>query len=57
MHRGRLRGFETARPHLEAYLESIKGYQKNRLPRLDPALKEKVTRAWRRTFEEWGYAT
>jgi hypothetical protein len=48
-------GFERARPHLQAYLETVATYRKNDFPALAPTRREKVARAWRRTFEEWGY--
>jgi len=51
-----LDGFARARPRLEAYLATLAGYKKNRFPPLDAARRERVTQAWRRTFEEWGYS-
>ena len=50
-----LPGFEALRPCLQAYLDTLQGYRKNRFPELAPDLKEKVARAWRCAFEEWGY--
>ena len=50
-----LPGFEAFPPRLQAYLDTLNGYQKNRFPELPPDVKEKVASAWRRAFEEWGY--
>ncbi|GAC1447977.1 MAG: sulfotransferase [Isosphaeraceae bacterium] len=47
--------FETFRPKLEAYVASIAGYRKNRHPPLDDQTREKVARAWSRSFEAWSY--
>lgn len=51
-----LPGFETMRPLLQRYVESLAGYQKNEYAELPPALRSQIARAWRRSFEEWGYA-
>jgi hypothetical protein len=50
-----LPGFESLRPRLEDYLGSIAGYRKNRHPELPEALRRRIVREWRRSFEEWGY--
>jgi len=50
-----LAGFEGLRPRLNAYLDTIRGYRKNRLPELAPDVKANVNREWRRAFDEWGY--
>jgi hypothetical protein len=47
--------FESLRPRLEGYLGSIAGYRKNRHPELPEALRCRIAREWRRSFEEWGY--
>jgi hypothetical protein len=47
--------FEVARPSVERYLESVSGYRKNRYPELSPELRQKIGRAWERSFETWGY--
>lgn len=39
---------------IRPYLDSLKGYQKNRLP-LDPELKEFVYERWRLVFDTFGY--
>jgi len=50
-----LTGFEAFRPRLQAYVDSLSGYRKNRLQEIPTPLREKVATAWRRTFEEWNY--
>jgi hypothetical protein len=50
-----LEGFEEFQPKLRAYLESIAGYQKNRVPDLTATQRERVASAWCRSFEEWDY--
>ncbi len=52
-----LGGFDALRPLLRAYLGSIDGYAKNTLTPLPGAVRERVAQAWRRNFEEWGYAS
>jgi hypothetical protein len=47
--------FEEFRPKLQAYVDSLRGYQKNRFPELAPEVREKVAASWRRAFEEWAY--
>jgi len=38
------------------YLESLKGFVKNRHQDLDQNIKERVYRKWERSFNEWGYS-
>jgi hypothetical protein len=52
-----LAGFDAMRPALERYVDSQAQYRKNTYPDLSPSLRHDVGRAWRRNFEEWGYAT
>ncbi len=52
-----LPGFDAMRPSLESYVDSHADYRKNTYPALSPSLRYEVARAWRRNFEEWGYAT
>jgi hypothetical protein len=47
--------FESLRPRLETYLGSIAGYRKNRHAALPEALRRRIAREWRRSFEAWGY--
>ena len=49
-----LPGFAQAEPVLRAYLDSIRGYQKNRYALNDEVI-EKVNREWGFAFEAWGY--
>jgi omega-hydroxy-beta-dihydromenaquinone-9 sulfotransferase len=51
-----LPGFEKLRPRLREYVASVSGYRRNEFPELPPALRERVTQAWQRSFEAWGYA-
>lgn len=50
-----LSGFDRFEPRLRAYNESLKDYRKNRYQELPPEVRERVARAWRRSFETWGY--
>jgi hypothetical protein len=47
--------FEEFRPKLQAYVDSLAGYQKNRFPESPPPTRAKVAQAWHRCFEAWGY--
>ena len=51
-----LADFVPVQEPLEGYLRSIGGYRKNEYPELPEALRQRVAREWRRSFEEWGYA-
>jgi hypothetical protein len=51
----RLDDFEPFRPTLDAYLASIAGYRKARHPALDDPTRQRIAKAWSRSFEEWGY--
>ncbi|MFT6503393.1 MAG: hypothetical protein ACJASQ_003528 [Crocinitomicaceae bacterium] len=50
-----LDGFQTAKPKLEAYLETLKEYKVNPARTIDPAVKEIVKKRWGFAFKEWGY--
>jgi hypothetical protein len=50
----RLYGFESFWTRAQAYLESIRGYQKNRY-RMDERDRKKVQERWRWTFDHYGY--
>jgi len=41
---------------LRRYVASLSGYRKNQYPELPAALRSQIGSAWRRSFEEWGYA-
>ncbi|QQL45396.1 sulfotransferase family protein [Sulfuriroseicoccus oceanibius] len=51
-----LDGFETAEPKMRRYLDTLKGYKKNRYTGLDEADRARVAAAWGRNLERWGYA-
>ncbi len=47
--------FDVALPHVERYLESMRGYRQN--PHwLDPQLKRRIDRAWAFYFQRYGYS-
>lgn len=52
-----LPGFATFRPALGAYVESLKGYEKNTFAPLPRDLRHRIASAWGPSFEEWGYPT
>jgi len=47
--------FETFQPALINYIESLKGYQKNKFTPPAPEVRERIATAWARSFERWGY--
>lgn len=49
-----LPGFDAARPKFEAYLASIKGFEKNKFAYSDEAA-HKVEKRLRRFLDQWGY--
>ncbi len=50
-----LPSFEEFQPDVEAYLDSLSNYKKNKHPEIDPALKSQLQTVWQQCFEEWGY--
>lgn len=50
-----LPGWEAARPPMESYLQSLRGYRKNRFD-FDPALLRRVEERWGFALREWNYA-
>ena len=50
-----LAGFAQCEPQLRAYVATLRGYERNRFPPLEPALRARVAREWRHSFEQWGY--
>jgi hypothetical protein len=50
-----LPGFESVRPRLGSYLESIGGYRTNQHAALTEPLRGRISEQWRRCFDEWGY--
>jgi len=51
-----LAGFDDLLPHLEDFVQAQSGYRKNVYAELDPEQRRRIQRAWRRSFDEWGYA-
>jgi hypothetical protein len=52
----RLGGFDEARPRVEAFWREQAGYQTNRFPPLDPAVRAEIARRWGDVIERYGYA-
>jgi hypothetical protein len=52
-----LPGFDSFRPKLQRYVNSLADYRKNEFRELEPAWRTKIARAWQRSFEEWDYPT
>jgi hypothetical protein len=50
-------GFDAMRLSLQHYVDANAAYQKNAYTDLPPSLRREISRAWQRSFEEWGYAT
>ena len=48
-------GFETVQGPLQRYTDSIAHYRKNEYSEIPPSLRRRIARAWKRSFEEWGY--
>ena len=47
--------FGSFKPNLQAYVDTLSGYQKNDFNDLDEATRAKVYRNWKRNFERWNY--
>jgi hypothetical protein len=52
----RLPDFSQVEPALASYLGSIARYEKNRYAPISPAIRARIARDWRRSFEAWGYS-
>jgi hypothetical protein len=48
--------FDRFEPRLRQYVDSLAQYRKNSYPRMPEELRLKIRRAWRRSFEAWGYS-
>lgn len=48
-------GFASFEPDLRSYLSSLSGYRKNRFGELEPAIRGRIAREWKRSFDEWNY--
>lgn len=51
----KLEGFDSFKPTLQRYADSLTDYRKNSFPALDEATREKIARHWKRGFEAWNY--
>ena len=49
-------GFEEAKPAIITYLDSVRGYKKNRFKPLRGPLKERIDTQWKHWFETFGYS-
>lgn len=49
-----LPGFAAARPRFRSYLDSLRGYEKNRYD-VEPRVIERVNRDWGFALDRWGY--
>ena len=47
--------FAAARPAVQDYVETLRGYRKNEYPPLPDRLRLRVAHEWRRCFEVWDY--
>ena len=52
-----LPAFQHFEPKLHEYLNTLHGYQRNRLPQLSSEMCERLTREWSACFETWDYPT
>lgn len=52
----RLSGFDRVAQKIDQYVAAHSGYRKNEFSPLAEEVRLKVAHAWRRCFEEWGYA-
>jgi hypothetical protein len=52
-----LTAFEAVRPRLQEYVDSLAGYRRNEFGELPSGLRQRVARAWQRSFDAWGYRT
>jgi hypothetical protein len=48
--------FQAVEPRVREYLDSLSGYQKNPLPELTSAERERIQTAWPWCFDQWGYS-
>lgn len=51
-----LPNFRDYEPVLKGYINSLSGYQKNAYSPLPEDLRQKISSAWERNFDLWGYA-
>lgn len=51
-----LPGFDSVRPVLQEYVDSLADYKKNEYPDLPESVRNDIWANWQQCFEEWGYA-
>ncbi|MBS0263551.1 MAG: sulfotransferase [Planctomycetes bacterium] len=47
--------FSVVKPKIESYCQSLSNYKKNKHIDMPAAVRDEVSTAWRRSFEEWNY--
>ncbi|NJM36702.1 MAG: sulfotransferase [Akkermansiaceae bacterium] len=52
-----LTGYDTFKPELQNYINTLADYRKNEFPELNRATREKIASEWKRSFDEWNYLT
>ena len=52
----RLPGYAEAEQKTADYIDTLKGYIKNKHLDLDQDTKDRIYREWKRSFDEWGYS-
>ena len=55
-HQLTLPDFGVTEAVVERYVDSLKGYSRNRFPQLPDDTRERLAREWTRCFDEWDYA-
>ncbi len=50
-----LTGFESFKPELTRYVDSLSSYRKNRFLELEPAMRARIADEWKRSFIAWNY--
>lgn len=50
-----LPGFETAKPEIQKYLDSVKKYKKNKFRNLSTETEARLRKEFKFAFDEWGY--
>jgi hypothetical protein len=53
----KLPDFSAVEPAMQSYVATLSGYEKNTYPPLEPLMRERIARKWRRSFEAWSYPT
>jgi hypothetical protein len=48
-------GYKKAEPAIKAYLDSVKGYKKNKFKPPGGLLKERIDKEWKLWFDRFGY--